>query len=111
MFKKLNVKVCPHLFIRFRAAEAKDEEVAVGVRAGKTLSIRGELAIKNSSMTLALNLNEKHKNHSHVDKFNIEQDEPGTKYLCKTFPLFCRNFFKERAGNYVTSKNVTSEGN
>lgn len=133
MLKKQNVKVCPHLFIRFRAAEAKDEEVAVGVCAGETLPIRGELAIENSSMTLALDLNEKHKNHSQVHKFNIEQDEPSTKvilktvfflifftkYLCKTFPLFCRNektkikktVFKERAGNYVTSKYMTSEVN
>lgn len=50
----------------------------MGVCAGETLSIRGELAIENSSMTLALDLNEKHKNHSQVHKFNIEQDEPST---------------------------------
>lgn len=81
---KYGRQVCPHLFIRSRAAKAKDEEVAVGVCAGETLSIRGELAIENSSMTLALDLREKHKNHSQVQKFNIEQDEPSTKVILKT---------------------------
>lgn len=62
----------------------------MGVCAGKTLSIRGELAIENSSMTLALDLNEKHKNHSQVQKFNIEQDEPSPKVILKT--VFFLNF-------------------
>lgn len=33
----------------------------MGVSAGKTLAIGGEFAVENGSMTLALNLEEKHK--------------------------------------------------
>ncbi len=33
----------------------------MGVCAGETLTIRGEFAVENGSMTLALNLDEKHK--------------------------------------------------
>lgn len=51
----------PCLLIRLRTAEAKDEQMAVRVCAGKTLAIRGEFAVENGSMTLALNLDEKHK--------------------------------------------------
>lgn len=64
----------------------------MGVRAGETLPIRGELAIENSSMTLALNLNEKHKNHRQVHKFNIEQDEPSIKVILNFFFFFFFNF-------------------
>lgn len=50
---------CSCLFIGLGAAEAKDEQMAMGVRAGETLTIRSEFAVKNSSVTLAFNLDGK----------------------------------------------------
>lgn len=49
------------LLIRLWTAEAEDEQMAMGVCASETMPIRGEFAIENGSMTLALNLDEKHK--------------------------------------------------
>lgn len=47
-----------HLYLlkRSGAAEAKDEQVSVGVGAGEALAVWGELAVENSSMTLTFNL-------------------------------------------------------
>lgn len=45
-----------YLLIWSAAAEAKDEQMAVWVSAGKILPICWELAVKNSTMALALNL-------------------------------------------------------
>lgn len=50
--------VTSDLFIGFGAAKAKDQEMAVGVGAGEALAIRSELAIKNRSVALTLNLQE-----------------------------------------------------
>lgn len=44
------------LVIGFGTAEAKDEQMAMGVCAGKTLAVGGEFAVENRSVTLALNL-------------------------------------------------------
>lgn len=49
------------LLIGLRTSKAKDEQMAMGVCAGKTLTVRGEFTIKNGSMTLTLNLKEKHR--------------------------------------------------
>lgn len=53
-----------HLYLlkRSGAAETKDEQVSVGVGAGEALTVWGELAVENSSMTLT---------------FNLEAQEPG----------------------------------
>lgn len=57
---KCNSSSC--LFIGLGTAEAKDEQMAMGVRAGETLTIGSEFAVKNSSVTLAFNLDEKPQN-------------------------------------------------
>lgn len=49
------------LLVRLGTAEAKDEQMAMGVCAGEALAIRGEFAVENCSVTLALNLDEKHE--------------------------------------------------
>lgn len=49
------------LVIGLGTAEAKDEQMAMGVCAGEALAIRSEFAVENSSMTLTFNLDEKHK--------------------------------------------------
>ncbi len=54
-------EVKPCLLIWLGTAEAEDEQMAMGVCAGESLAIRGEFAVENRSMTLALNLDEKHK--------------------------------------------------
>lgn len=58
--KDLN-KMYACLLIRLGSAETKDEQMAMGVCASKTMPIGGEFAVENGSMTLALNLDDKHK--------------------------------------------------
>lgn len=53
--------VYPCLLIWLGTAKAKDKKMAMGVCTGETLAIRGEFAVENSPMTLALNLDEKQK--------------------------------------------------
>lgn len=63
---KCNSSSC--LFIGLGTAEAKDEQMAMGVRAGETLTIRSEFAVKNSSVTLAFNLDEKPQNRRNLSE-------------------------------------------
>lgn len=49
-----------HLFIRFAAPKSEEQEVAMGVGAGKVLPVRGKLAIKHRAVSLTFNLT----NHS-----------------------------------------------
>lgn len=48
-----------YLLIGFAAAEAKDEQMAMRVSAGKMLAISRELAVKNSTVALPFNLKRK----------------------------------------------------
>jgi len=48
--------LCPYLLVWSAAAEAKDEQMAVRVSAGKMLPISGELAVKDSTVALPFNL-------------------------------------------------------
>lgn len=49
------------LLVWLGTAEAKDEQMAVRVCAGETLAIGSEFAVEHGSVTLTLNLEEKHK--------------------------------------------------
>lgn len=61
-------EIKPCLLIWLGTAEAEDEQMAMGVCAGESLAIRGEFAVENRSMTLALNLDEKTQNHTIYEK-------------------------------------------
>lgn len=45
-----------NLFIRLGAPKSKNDQVPVRVCTGEAMTIRGELAVKNSTMPLAFNL-------------------------------------------------------
>lgn len=54
----------PCLLVWLGAAEAKDEQMAMGVCAGKALAVWGELAVEDSPVTLALDLREEPRHTS-----------------------------------------------
>lgn len=51
----------PCLLIRLGAAEAKDEKMSMRVRAGEALPVWSEFTVENSAMTLALDLEQRHR--------------------------------------------------
>lgn len=51
------VALIANLFIRLGAPKSKNDQVTMRVCTGKAMTIRGELAVKNSTMPLPFNLN------------------------------------------------------
>lgn len=91
------------LFIGLGTAEAKDEQMAMGVRAGETLTIGSEFAVKNSSVTLAFNHVEvmlcvcasQQVPYEHVPIVASRQDDPGVKRVRFEDKHLCLVAFKD----------------
>lgn len=58
---------CLHLLVGFRAAEAKDEQVTVGVGAGEALAVWCKLAVKHCTVTLAFDLDKRTTRYRRTD--------------------------------------------
>jgi len=54
-----------HLLVGLTAAEAKQQQVTVGVGAGEVLAVGGELAVKDGPVALAFDLDTWHHHHHH----------------------------------------------
>lgn len=72
--EKCNIMSC--LFIRLGAAEAEDEQMAMRVCAGETMTIRSEFAVKHSSVTLTFNLDRKTKSNLFTRRWQDKRSFP-----------------------------------